>query len=477
MKRLSYLLTAAWIVLFTVQAKAIPAIVHAGVSPTNDSVGTITQYIMRLPQPMLNNNAGVAFLNGPTGVSPTNCTDDKSVAWTVSTNSDNTVQRISTYYTLGRTDGPQVLTCTWAAASTFISGALFEVTGIATSAALDQTCADHFSFTEIDCSTTATAVNGELVIAFATQTDTSATLTGWTPGAGYTQSVWDGLDSSYVVYQIQGTAGVAQPLVNMDTSRAGVIVALTFKPAASGTALSGMMPVNTYYFRHKAADTAPVWNFPCRGDENSIIIVWNGAAGRTISAISSTGTTGTWLEAGTGSVSGGSGKNQIWYLQNATCTAAVTVTPTLSGGSEPDSSGIIMSWIGGATTLLDSATPTSTTGNDTTGNPFTGASITPNAAGWTVAYIGAATGAGSQVVGSPGYFIAPQTVPVIDTNPVGENQGPVIKTNAGSVAYTVTWTPNSIAIGTYADYLVAFDQAGGGGGGNAGSRSLLGVGK
>lgn len=458
---------------------AIPAFAHATTNPTVDSAGTITAYVMRLPQPMGNGNDGIAFVNGAAGVAPTDCTDDKSIAWTVGPTSDNGDQRISSFYTLNRADGPQVLTCTWAAAHNFTLGTIFETYN---TGALDKTCTDKFTATEIDCSTAATAVDGELVIAFATQTNTAATLTGWSPVAGYTRLAWDTLDSSYAIYQIQSTAGVASPRIDMDASRKGIIVALTFRPDTSGTAPSGMYPINVFHGRLKAADTAPTFEFPCRGDETSILIIWNGAAGRIIPGtapavtISSANTTGTWAQPNPiGTVNGGSGANQMPYMQNGTCGSTTTITPTFSGGQALESEFMIISWIGGATTFLDPATPTNATGTDATGSAFTGAAITVTNAGWVVTYLGSATGGGSQSICSPGTFISPQTVPVIATNPAGENQGACLIAKAASTTYTPTWTPNSIAIGAWANYTVAFDQASGGGGGTSKSMTLRGV--
>lgn len=459
------------LLIFPQIALADPTIVKVVTVPTVDSAGTITQLIMRLPSPLGNNNGAAAVTNSPSGFGPTNCTDDKSVAWTASVTRSDGSQVLSTFYTTGRTDGPQILTCTFGTAKQFISGAIVEFAGVALSSALDKTCGDSFLATETDCSTAATTQAGELILAFHTQTDVATTLVGWTAGTGYTLIGADNFDSTYVTYQIQAATGVAQPLINMDASRHGITVALTFKPAAQGTIISGMVPVLVQHIRFKTTDTAPIFNVPCVSGENSIIGIWNGAAGRIITGtapainITSTGTTGTWKQKGSGSVSGGSGKNQYVYLENGSCSSITTVTPTFSGGQALESWITWITFPNGATTLADPVTEASVTGNDLLGLPFSGSSITATNAGYAIAYIGAATGSGSQVVCSPAYFIHPQTVPVIDTNPVGENQGACLIPVTASQVVNITWTPNSKAIGTYADYLAVFNSAGGGGGG------------
>lgn len=485
------------VLLWAIPAQAIPVLIHSTTNPSTEG-NVVTRYTARLPVPILSGNAGIAFVNNSAGASPTNCTDDggtgvpsSGTAWTSAVTEDDTNQRVAIYYRLNITDGSRMLSCNFVGRQ-YVTVNISEWSGIATASAVDTTCTGKYTAasTNLDCSANMTfAATGNLVVAFGTQTGVITTVGPWTAGTSFVRMGWDVLDSTFLEYLVYNSTTAFKPFFTTDVNmnvRPGLMVAVGFKAAAAGTLPTGMTPVNVYHGRHGAADAGPTWQFPCRGDENLITIIWNGAAGKSADAVADTNITGTWAQAGAGSVFGGSGKNQHWYVPNATCTDLGTITVTFSGGSEPDSEFMIISWINAATAPLDTAATTtnvgtgtsSTTGTDATGMPFTGAASTPSTtSGWIISYLGSNTGLGSESQGSPGYFISPDTEPVITTSPVGENQGAVLYPNVAVAVYTVTWTPNLIAVGTWADYQSTWLAAGAPLAGGTGRLSTLGAGK
>lgn len=445
----------------------------------------VSTYVIRMPQAVLSGNFVYCWEDNNAGTTPSGLADENGT-YTLLNSKDTGNSRQHAYYRAATT-GARIITVSFTLPTTFVHAGCAEFAHIATTSPLDSggtgagVCAGNAVNTALDCTSALNPTQAnDLVLYSFQQDDTNATIGGWTAGTNFTLIAADNLDSLGLEYLAQTVQAAITPTVTLSASHSWSGLGSIFKySAGAGTEPSGMYVTAVANYTQKTGDTGPTVQFPCPiSGINELFIAWNGASGRSLTGVSSANTTGTWAQIGTGgTVNGGSGKNQFWNLPNSTCQGTTTVTLTETGGTVLDSNIVILGIVGANTSPVDGS-PCNLTGTDSTGAAFSGCSLTSSAAGLMVWYIGANTGLASAIAStSPGLFIGPGTSPVINTSPVGENQGTSVASNAMAASVTITWTPNSVVtgIGAWSDYGIALKAAGGGGGGSTGVCTFSGL--
>lgn len=467
MKRL--LLALALIAGIAVQLHAVtaaPVMVQQSIGPSSVT-GSVTQYRVVFPQAILTGNGLICSVsNNHLGV-PSSVADDAGHTLTLLDSLDDGNNNHSLFYFNGAATGGRTVNLNYSSGVQYVHMVCSEWAHLNMASILDSggtgagKCKANATNTALDCSAFSTTQASSLVYYGFDQSDTLATQTSFLANSPYVNGLTDNLDSLGFAYYVQPASGAATPTVTLSASHSWQAVGGLFKySAGAGTEPTAMRVVTYGNYTQKVGDTGFGGQFSCTGQENEIVVFFNGAAGRTVSAISSTNTTGTWAKIGDASVNGGSGATTLWHLPNSTCAYNTKITITQSGGNAVESAEAIFGIAGAATAPYDTASLTNATGNDTTHAAFTGAAVPATAAGLSLWYIGANTGAGSAIASSSSAtFIGCGTTPVIDTSPVCENQGASILVIAGAGTNTITWTPNSVAIGTWSDLGANFKAA------------------
>lgn len=441
-----------------------PLFVQAAYAQT--TIGApVTQYTIRFSQAVLTNNLVYCWEDNNAGTTPVSVTDENG-SYTLLNSKDTGNSRIHGYFRPA-SSGARIVNVNFTVATTFVHAGCFEFAHLATSSPLDSggtgsgVCSGNATNTSLDCTSSLnpTQANDLVIYAFQ-QDDTNATITGWTAGTNFTLIAADNLDSLGVEFLVQSVQAAITPSATLSASHSWAGLGSIFKySAGAGTEPSGMYVASQANYTQKTGDTGPTVQFPCPTNTvNDLFIGWNGASARSVTGVSSTNTTGTWAQIGTGaSVNGGSGKTQFWHLPNATCLGTTTITLTESGGAALDCNIVILGIVSATTSPVD-GTPCNSTGTDSSGAAFSGCTVTSTASGLKIWYIGANTGLASAIAStSPGFFIGPGTAPVINTSPVGENQGASVYASASASSTTITWTPNAVltGIGAWSDYGIA----------------------
>lgn len=453
---------------------ATPTLVQYSGNPNCISAGNITEYHIKFNQKSLSGNA--IFVCAQYGAdSVTGVADNKSNSYS------QIVKRVGNqtlyiYAALNTTAGVTEITIS-SAAKNFVSACAAEFYNIATSSATDGTATGGATSTDLKNTVAAwtTAVDGDLLLVYGCQTQqATTTMTSWGAGTGFALLGADIGNGFYALgYQVQGTHGtIAQntTLLTQNPSQAYDLVAAAFKNATSGTAPSSTVP--NIIRKHQVdilgdfVSNSTALPFPCK-DGTRLAVLLN-ATGYTLStswASALTDSNGnTWLQAQhkNGGSGTGTGDCEGWYCDSPTCSENMTLKITFSGGTVVGSDIIMLEM----QNLGVYDTSNNTTGNNTSGSTFDGATITPTTTnGLCLGYIGANTGSASEIdtIDTNGTdsgqinFISPRTIPVIDTNPVGENQGASSLNNQTSGSpITRRYTTNGVVVGQWADIVMSF---------------------
>lgn len=489
MKRLGLILIALLLSSPAFAVTNTPVLVQASIAPSSQGNLLVTQWFLRLANPILTGNfLACSVDNDHLGV-PSSVADSAGHTLTLLESTDNGNSNHQLYYFNGAATGGQTVTITYLTAVKFIHMVCYEFAHIDTSSPLDSggtgtgKCKAHATNSALDCSAFSTTQANDLVIYGFDQNDTLATIASFLPGAGYALGGIDNLDSLGFEYAVQAGIGAATPTVTLSASHAWQGVGGLFKySAGAGTEPSGMRVSSYANYNQKSTDNGATVaiQFACNGTENLIALYVNGAAGRAVSAVTSTGTTGTWAKAGDAAVNGGSGLTTLWYLANATCTGSTIVTISESGGAALNTASVMFGMTGAATAPLNAGSPVNTTGTSSSNASFLGASVVAASSGISTWYIGANTGLASAVASSSAAtFLGCGTVVVINTSSVCENQGASALAVGSGSTNQITWQPNSVAtgIGAWSDFGAHWKApAGGGSTGGNGKFMLLGVG-
>lgn len=492
MRRLSYLLVTAWIVLFAVQAQAVPVF-----NCKNDSAQgliNLSVWKVNLPNPTKTNaNEGIWVAVSSGGSTATwTVTDDKSNTWTnatkVSDGSNNNSLNIS--YAVGVASGTQLLTITFDAPHRYIQVMACEVSGVATSTPLDAESGRTTSTGTIATAAFTTATNGDLIInvagidGFSTQTTPMTWTAGLIGGSTATIALYGNDSYMATQYITQTTAGSTTASITSSINASGAMTkAIALKAAGTPSTISGIYVQNisvqslendTSYATYSPGTS---FTFQHQVVGNLFALAWTGRPNNKVTTVTSSPSM-TWTSCAASSDSGGSGNSTWWWY-------AVNVTPgiysvTVTFATTPAASVQNFVDVSGAA-ITQTTTCAGTSGSDTsiasggTGS-IPGPTITPLTSTGVVLTV-AQEDRHTAVNISPGSFQATDVgVYASSSGDTDEGLGVHYPSSTSPISYT--WTYNGYeggagGPGAYCSQSISFDAGSAGG---VCKRSLLGVG-
>lgn len=351
---------------------------------------------LTLPNAVLANNLLVIACHYPFNAG-------RTVAWTdniggntytsgITKNDGTTTHTI--FYSLNTAAGTQKLNLHFDTSLTFVQCSMSEWYNVATSTATDGTAsASGVANTSIATGVITTAVDGDLIIQYASDESRNNNTIGWTAGGSFallsagTSLVQDGDASQYLIQSTHGSSLNPTFSATMDASTDNFgTVAIAFKSASAGTAPSatGIRIVEMTQFNGSGTAATYNWVFPCSGTTIAVTGDTPTSQG-SISSLVDSGAVNTFTKK-----LPGTNTPQIWLADAATCTRSLHGTYATSGGSPTLFT--FYSIIGAATSAFDKVT--SNTGVAQTVTNLTVSSV-DNASGGTALYHGTFTGCGS----------------------------------------------------------------------------------
>jgi hypothetical protein len=467
--------------LFPKCAQAQTVTLLQSASGPSDGTTSTTTYILRFPSLTSANNLLTFACNwSDAGNTITgSAADDKGNTWTGGTKQNNGSQSLQIFFTAGAAAGTSKVTVTLSAGATsFQCGAVGEFNNIATSGALDVQSGNTGNSTTPTCGSATPSQTGDLVLMYAI--DTSGGFPSWTAGVQgnitWALKVADVLEASAAQWGQYSSVAALNPTITKGATGAWVAACIFFKSASAGTALGAGMKIRSVAvigFTNLTFTSPITVQFPCVG--NLIVLKWIGAPGDDISSITSSPSF-TWTQIGSVFFFNSSGDIQSWYVKNASCSTALSVTVTLNVASAQNST-IAFYDVSGAdpTAPLDTTFGTSgrvtCSGNQAAGGNLTMCTGTPAAGGELIILN---TAVSSNTLIDP--LTAAGQSPVFDgfglQCGVGGGSGCAQENNlwghnvaTGAAAETFVSTTQGGAVGDWAGDMVAFKAAPAGTGG------------
>lgn len=348
-----------------------------------NTAGGTTQRKAPMRYPCISGNTWIISGQCNGGSAPSSATDDQGNTYTLAKN-QNSGQNVFCYYSTNITNGPKEARLNFASGVTFVSLEVAELNNIQSASPVDAFAIGAAgSGTTLTTGNLVTTVDGDLIVVVAAQVSTSARITSWAPGSGYTLLAADVEDSLCVQYKIEGTHGTTTPGMTMAPSHAWNIVAVAFKQSAVAQGSprpAGLRVIATHHQGVNRAGTGAsgVYQFPCFGD--TLAIGFIGVSADLLTAVSDG--TNTWTALTANTVHGGSGNCRAFGAKNVTPSPNLTATLTYGGtGAVPGDTAMFVDWIGGDLTTGFGATATDATIVGIGATIPNVATITPTAAG------------------------------------------------------------------------------------------------
>lgn len=434
---------------------------------------TVTDYIMRFPNP---GGAGNAILVGVThddgSAATESVSDDQSNTYTLVKRTHDTTkgQFGSVFEAHNITGGVLQVKVSFSVGTIAVLGTMDEFRNVATSSPVDVSSGNFGASTSMTAGSMAPGTSGDLLwqVAF-TDSTASLPLTSFTVGSQSnitwqflgTEKMW-GTGVQYGVYNSTSAINPTYTIAATGGGNANFIsIAVALKPASAGTAPGGgirVFEVQHFNTRNEtAASVAFFWPTGALGNTNLLVIEFISGGTYKISSISDTASN-TWMQAG--STITNNSNVQIFYAANPSASSLLTVTCTMSGSFSTGHGATFMGFeiSGAAASPLDATA--SATGNDTTGSPITGATLTPNTSnGLVVSVIGIAFDSVTGITTTGSNFVSFRSTNEKEPEWNDENNGWAVHYNSGLSAIQDTWTHDTVdqtGAGNWAELMAAF---------------------
>lgn len=455
MKKIATLLFTLLIIVGLAAPTQAAATWVQGVACNGTLSRVTTQQTCRLPNNVISGNTILIGVNNNTGASPSSVTDDQGNTYTgIAAKASG--QQINVYCLTNITNTPKNIIVNYGGAGKNFIGLhvaeFFNVTSCTPTVTVTTNSGAGTSATAGSFSPT----SGDLIVNYILQ-DSTAPMSSWTLGAGFTWSTARNLDISDAIQFRVAPGGAINPTATLSTSRSWMSVAVSLPSGSQGSAPSSVFRVLRYQNDNiqSSLNASPhLVQFPCSG--NLIVMPWQGAPGRHVTGITDS-KSNTWTNADTGTgyaQSGGSGVAQGWYAANPTCGMDLVLTVTWDGGD--CSGGCMVGFFditGAAVAPYDTFVAATGTAAATT---FLGGSITPSTTTGMVINI-LAIQSNTTIGSSPARFLSPTSAAEISPWPAGENNG-IGLTYLASGAQQQTWTTDIAAAG-WGEENIAFKAA------------------
>lgn len=308
------------------------------------------------------NTIVIFFTYSNTPASTPTCADDKSDTCTVIATANDTTNaiKLGVARILNVTSGARALTIAYGAAVTKQAPYAAEFYNVAATSA-DDTSSASFSASgssTVQSGSLTPSVTGDLLVQCGVRSQTPA-VTSFTVGS-QSNITWsligtDLLDGLACQWGVYNSTSAINPQFTMASNSGYASTTIALKSGASGSARpAGMQIVGVQHedVTDTIANTSPVpAQASCAGTEN--LIVMSGGFGQANYAPTgiTDGASNTWASTGALAGNATSGKTTMWYAQNATCTAGMTISvaTTGTGDASKDATMIFYYMVGAAT--------------------------------------------------------------------------------------------------------------------------------
>lgn len=281
-------------------------------------------YFISLPNKTKSGNALVLGLSYAGVNHAGTISDDKSNSWRLATSVTDGQHTTAIFYALNIAGGTQRITVTFDTAVYNFQAMASEFYNVALSNALDGTASGTGMAPTVSASSMTTSTAGDLIYSYGFDTNVDNTVSGFTPDTGATLLGADIQQGLIAQYSVQSQAGSVQPKFGVTGgSNSFNVAAIALKPAAAGSAPSGIRIVHVYHVLYYRFGES--LQFPATGD---LLVCATAFAPSQVNITSmSTNLANTWIRA----LSAQTEAPQIWYAPNASTNSSMRISPGASG--------------------------------------------------------------------------------------------------------------------------------------------------